>query len=254
MGIKQFILTVSAGKRLIAKGVVEHPAVKAALRQGKLVIIAGSTNGYVAEEILGRLGQLKGFSREGFRRGFVAPPGFQGASDHKLQGDVILTNGVWREQDRSKTVFDVAAGLAAGDVVLKGGNALDLADRRAGALIGHPEAGSIGAVLPAVFGRRTRVIVPIGLEKRVDQSVYKLADELNSPDAEGPRMLPLPGEVFTEIEAIALLTGAQACLAAAGGIYGAEGAVWLAVKGDDQQLLAAGKLLVSVAEEPPTRV
>ena len=49
--MKQFLLTSSAGKRLIAKTLANHPAIKKAVKNGTLVIVAGTTNGYVAEEI-----------------------------------------------------------------------------------------------------------------------------------------------------------------------------------------------------------
>jgi hypothetical protein len=54
--MKQFVVTPSAGKRLIAKAIAQHPDVKGALKQGTVVIIAGTTNGYVAEEIFSALG------------------------------------------------------------------------------------------------------------------------------------------------------------------------------------------------------
>jgi hypothetical protein len=56
--------------------------------------------------------------------------------------------------------------------------------------------------------------------------------------------------VFTEIDAIKLLTGAEAELVAAGGVGGAEGSIWLAVSGSEEQIGAAEKLLKVVAEEP----
>ena len=40
--------------------------------------------------------------------------------------------------------------------------------------------------------------------------------KLNSPGAHGPRLMPVVGEVFTEIEAIFCLTGAKAEMVAAG--------------------------------------
>ncbi len=49
--MKQFLITPSAGKRLIAKTLAKHPAIVKALKNGTLVIVAGTTNGYVAEEI-----------------------------------------------------------------------------------------------------------------------------------------------------------------------------------------------------------
>jgi hypothetical protein len=73
--LKQFLITSAAGKRLIGKAMVSHPAITAVLQKGTLGIIAGTTNGYVAEEILKALGQAETFSREGFRRGMVQRPG-----------------------------------------------------------------------------------------------------------------------------------------------------------------------------------
>jgi len=239
------------GKRLIGKGLACDPQIQAVLEKGTLVIIAGSTNGYVAEEILAARGQADGFSRVGFRRGMTVPPGFAGVAEAKLQGDVVLLDGVWQ---KGKTIFDVAGDLKAGDVILKGANAVDLVAGRAAVYIGDPQAGTIGASLPAVYGRRVQLIVPVGLEKRVVNDVNDLAAEINAPDAEGPRLLPMPGAVYTELEAIHTLTGATARLLAGGGIYGAEGSVYLAIKGTDNQLAAAGKIIDSIRSEPPCEV
>lgn len=245
--LKQYVLTSAAGKRLIAKGIVRHPAVAAAMSAGTLVIVAGSTNGYVAEEALTLLGQAEGFSRLGFRRGVTVPAGVV-LPKAELTGDVVIVDGRWL---KGKQIFDVVDEMKAGDVILKGGNALDLARGRAAVYIGHPMGGTVGAAIPAVIGRRVQMIVPIGLEKRVAEDVNDLAAELNSPAAQGPRMMVLPGATFTELDAVRLLTGATAKLVAAGGIYGAEGAVWISIKGSDAQLEEADKLMTSVAAEPP---
>ena len=53
--MKQYIITPAMGKRLIGLGMAEHPQILRVLESGTLVIIAGSTNGYVAEEILKRI-------------------------------------------------------------------------------------------------------------------------------------------------------------------------------------------------------
>lgn len=71
--MKQYVVTVAAGKRLIGKAMAKHPAVQAVLASGTLVIIAGTTNGYVAEEILAGIGQSEGFSRRKFVRGATFP-------------------------------------------------------------------------------------------------------------------------------------------------------------------------------------
>jgi hypothetical protein len=99
-------------------------------------------------------------------------------------------------------------------------------------------------------GRRVRLILPVGLEKRVPGDLNELAVRLNTPGAKGPRLLPVSGDVFTEIDAIKLLTGAEAELVAAGGVCGAEGSVWLAVSGSEEQIEKTVKLLKAVAVEP----
>jgi len=246
--MKQFLLTPSAGKRLIGKAFVAHPAIRAVLEKGTLVIVAGTTNGYVAEEVLASIGQADGFSREGFSRGLLVGPGFDISGRRgKFPGDVVITDG---RREKGKTIFDVADDLGAADVILKGANAVD-PQGHAAVLVEHPQAGTAVAAIRAAAGRRTRLIIPVGLEKRIAEDVADLAVALNAPQAEGPRMLPLPGEVFTELDAISLLTGASARLVAAGGVCGAEGACWIAVTGSQEQISSAEKLIRSVADEPP---
>ncbi len=252
--MKQFVLTPAAGKRLIGKGMAKHEAIKKVLKKGTLVIIAGTTNGYVAEEILKGLGYQKEFLRDHFYRGIILPPrrakAASGGSydESKFFGDVVITDGVLQ---KGQTIFGAVDDLKEGDVILKGANTLDLLQKRAAVLIGAPKGGTIGASLQAVVGRRVKLIIPVGLEKRVPENLDALAARMNAPGAQGPRLLPVPGEVFTELDAIELLTGAQTSLVAAGGVSGAEGSVWLAVSGEPAQEKAAEELIQSVLTEPP---
>jgi hypothetical protein len=251
--MKQFTLTPAAGKRLIGRALVRHTAIQAALKNGTVAIIAGTTNGYVAEEILKEIGQEKDFNTRRFFRGVILPPARPKKEDGRLPdesgfpGDVIITKGIWQ---KGKTIFDVADDLKEGDVILKGANAVDLVQRRAAILIGHPQAGTIGASLPAHFGRRVRLIIPVGLEKRIAGNLDELAAKMNEPGTNGPRLLPVPGDIFTEIEAIALLTSAKAELVASGGVGGAEGSIWLIVSGKPGEEESAAALIQSVANEP----
>ncbi len=251
--MKQFIITPAAGKRLIAKAIASYKIIKESIDTKTLVIIAGTTNGYVAEEILSDINQLEGFSRSRFFRGVVLPPGQpltesgRLVDESKFPGDVIIRNGVWQ---KGLTIFDVVDDLKEGDIVLKGANALNISDGQAGVLIGHPHGGTIGAALQAVVGRRVRLIHPVGLEKRVNENINKLARALNTPGVHGARLMPTTGDIITEIEAIHLLTGARAELIAGGGVNGAEGSVWLMVKGSAYQVEAAEKMIKSVSVEP----
>jgi hypothetical protein len=247
--MRQFCVTTAMGKRIIGKGMAHHPDVQRVLEKGTLAIIAGTTNGYVAEEVLKSIGQAEGFSRTGFRRGMTVAPGAKTAKA-EFPGDVVITDGQWQP---GKSITDIAGDLQEGDVILKGANAFDLEGQPA-VQIGHPQGGTIMAALPAVIGRRARLIVPVGLEKRVLEPVADLAERCNAPGVQGPRLFPVPGEIFTELDAIELLTGAEACLIAGGGIYGAEGAYWLGVSGSEEQVQAAAELIKSVADEPPCEV
>jgi len=88
------------------------------------------------------------------------------------------------------------------------------------------------------------------LEKRISGNLDELSAKLNAPGAHGPRLLPVPGEVFTEIDAISILSGATAELVAGGGVCGAEGSVWLAITGEAENENLAEELIASLANEP----
>jgi len=252
--MKQFLITPAMGKRLIAKTIANHPAVRNALRNGTVVIVAGTTNGYVAEEIL-RTYKIGGdFSRRHFFRGVTLPPNKPVTNEGRLEdenqfpGDVVISNGVWH---KGKTISDVVDSLREGDVIIKGANALDLERKQAAVLIGHPKAGTIGLALPAILGRRVRLIVPVGLEKRVSSDLYALSLKLNVPGAGGYRLMTLPGEIFTELDALRVLTAAEVELVAAGGVCGAEGACWVAVTGEPEQEEFAEQVVASLSNELP---
>jgi len=252
--MKQYILTASAGKRLIAGGMASHPDILSVLKTGTLVIIAGTTNGYVAEEVLSLIGQAQGFDRRRFYRGVVLPP-YQSATDSGrspdgvgFPGDVVIDHGVWQ---KGQTIFDAVDRLKQGDVILKGANALDLSRNRAAILIGDARGGTIGAAMQAVTGRRVRLIIPIGLEKRIHDDLELIAERLNSPSGQGPRLWPVPGQVFTELDAIKTLTGATAEMIAGGGVCGAEGSIRLLVTGGNEEMNAVESLIKTVGPEPP---
>ena len=251
--MKQFILTPAAGKRLIARAMIKHPAIVAAYKKRTIVIIAGTTNGYIAEEMLSKIDKRAAFSRGRFFRGIVLPPGGPKTKSGRLAeqsgfpGDVVIQHGVWQ---KGKTIFDVVNDLKEGDVILKGANALDVENKRAAILIADAKSGTIGAAARVVVGRRVRLIIPVGLEKRISGSIDEAVALMNEPGGEGPRLMPAPGEVFTELDAIELLTGAKAKLVSAGGVCGAEGSVWLAVTGKLSQEKTAENLIKSIAREP----
>jgi hypothetical protein len=223
-----------------------------AAKNNTLVIIAGTTNGYVAEELLKAL-NIEGFSRKHFFRGLTRPPAMQLSPEGRLfdesqfPGDVVITKGKWQ---KGKTINDVVDSLKEDDVIIKGANALNLEHKQAAVLIGHPKAGTIGITLPAVVGRRIKLIIAVGLEKRVNTNLHIIAEKINTPNNNGYRLLPIPGQIFTELDAITQLTGATAELIAAGGICGAEGAIYLSIHGSKKQEENTEKLFNQITTEP----
>ena len=248
----QFMLTVAAGKRLIGKGMAAHPAIKTAIKSGTIVIVAGTTNGYVAEELLSSIGQTENFSRTRYFRGVTLPPNYKRTDQGRLpdesdfKGDVVIRDGTLL---KNTTIEDVAETLKEGDIIVKGGNALDTAHKRAAVLIGNPTGGTVFVSLKAAIGKRVRLIMPIGLEKRISGDLDDLARRVNAPGSKGLRLMPAPGEVFTEIEALSMLAGVRAELIASGGVSGAEGSIWLGISGTPEAEKEAESLLKSVADE-----
>jgi len=117
------ILTVAESKRLIGKAVAQMPVVKNALANGMVIIIKGTTNAYVAEEITG-----KKADHAAFVTGRIEPEkGTKNLPEAKAVNHVILEKG---------KIVDISLGeaakkLKAGDVVIKGANALDYRNKMA---------------------------------------------------------------------------------------------------------------------------
>lgn len=243
---RQFLLTVSMGKRLIADALATDEAVLRAAKEHCLVVIMGSTNAAVAVALAEKLSLS--FSPNGFHRGLQLGPVRTGAHSAPQNADFIVRAG---ELLTDKTIFDVADSLGQEDLILKGANALHLKSRSAGVLIGSPVGGTMMPILQAAVGRRTRLIHPVGLEKRVERPINELAALANrSGDSKGLRLLESCGEVYTELHAIEALFSLRANLLAAGGVCGAEGSVLLMLSGSEENLLRAERYFRSIQDTP----
>jgi len=236
-------LTVSESKRLIAKGVAAAEFVKRAMDEGTLAIGSGSTNGYVVEEITGER-----FDKKTFVTGRTLPAGYDGPKLSYTHPDLVIRKGERLGMKASEAVAE----MGPGDVYVKGVNAINYERGQPAVLIGHPTGGGVGAVIGSVVARRITYLHPAGLEKNVPADLNEVAEMLNRDvDAKGPALWVVPGMIFTEIEALEVLAGVDAVPAGAGGIGGAEGAVWLAMFGTAEELDKAGAVIESVHGEPP---
>ena len=246
----QAILTVSEGKRLIAKAVAQMPPVKKALQDGMIIIGRGTTNTYVAEELTGRK-----IAHGSYVVGWTGPAkGGKTLDSSKRAGDIILIKG---KEQPDLSMDDALKDLKRDDVVIKGANALDVDHKLAGILIaGGPSssAGTTGKIVPVIVARKAHLIIPVGLEKQVAGSIVDIANKMREPMEslnDIPSMFLVNGEIVTEIEALQLLTTVHVFQAAAGGVGGAEGGSRLILRGPRQQVQQALTLVESIQGEPP---
>jgi hypothetical protein len=256
------ILTVAESKRLIGKAVAQMPIVKNALENGMVIVIKGTTNAYVAEEISG-----KKSNHAAFVTGRVEPEkGTKNLPPAQPVNHLILEKGKVVDIPLPEAVKK----LKAGDVVIKGANALDYKNKIAAVNILDPSGGTTGITMPFIVARKVHLVIPVGLEKLVAGDVVDLTlrmrepmESLPAPPAPSgrpstlfpghnlPSLWLLTGEIVTELEAIKILTGATAFQSSAGGISGAEGGVWLVFRGTREQVTKALDLVRSIQGEPP---
>lgn len=242
------VLTVAEGKRLIAKGVARMPIVLNALKNGTVIVVTGSTNTYVAEELLGRP-----IEHGAFVSGRTYPAkGGKKLQPKSHQGTVIMING---KETPGLSLDAALQQLKPGDVVVKGANALNHDKGIAGVMVGSENAGTTGRLMPFIVGRKAHLVVPVGLEKEVAGDVLEIQKALHEPVESLNRVqsmfLLAGGRIVSEIEAVEILTGVRPMQVSAGGFGGAEGAIRLLMRGPRPQVKAALELIQSVHGEPP---
>ncbi|HSR13665.1 MAG TPA: hypothetical protein VLS90_19610 [Thermodesulfobacteriota bacterium] len=254
------ILTVAESKRLIAKGVAQMPIVKNALANGMVIVIKGTTNAYVAEELTGQKS-----SHAAFVTGRMEPEkGSKILPPTKPVPHLVLEKG----KVVDIPLQDAVKKLKAGDVVMKGANALDYKNKLAATNILDPAGGTTGITMPYIVARKVHLVIPVGLDKLVAADLVdltlKMREPIDSfevpsgftsknpfPGYVVPSMWLLHGEIFTELEAIQQLTGVTAFHSSSGGVSGAEGAVWIIFRGTVDQVRKAFDLVKSIQGEPP---
>jgi hypothetical protein len=224
-----------------------------------VIIIKGTTNAYVAEEITGQK-----VNHAAFVTGRIEPEkATQRLSPAKPVNHLMLEKG----EVVDISLADALKKLKAGDVVIKGANALDYKNKMAAINILDPSGGTTGSIMPFIIARKAHLVIPVGLEKLVAgdlvDTTLKMREPvelLDVPAGSGsspfpgstiPSMWLVTGEIVTELEAIKILTGAMAFQSSAGGVSGAEGGVWVVFRGTKEQVSNALKLVQSIQGEPP---
>jgi hypothetical protein len=240
-----FTLTSAESKRLLAKAVARLPEVRAAREKGRIIIGGGTTNAFVAEELLGREVDKVRYAVGIITRGrlCLTPPGERIAP-------FVLVDGQVSGESWEKVLND----FTAGDVFIKGANAVDV-EGHAGILLGNPLGGTIGRVLGIVAARGAHLVVPVGLEKMIpsvlDAATAAGIQTFNYSLGMRVGYMPLVNAMaITEIEALQLFGVSATCLGA-GGVGGSEGSVVLAVAGEERQVKELMETIRGIKGEPP---
>lgn len=238
------ILTVSQSKRLIARGVKSHPVIKTAYNTGTIGITRGTTCSYIAEEFIGY--ELERFS---YTTGLTLPndPLPKVETPKAKIHDIIIRQGEIHMD--GETVIEAAKNMNPGDVIIKGANALNYEKNIAGCLVNHPIGGTVGGFWGPLYGKKIKLIIPVGLEKEIAFDIIK-ASTMCMDENSGSTLMPMTGIIITEIEAINILIGASAYQIAAGGIRGAEGSVRLHVTGTSEQINNLKRIFSEIENEP----
>jgi len=234
------VLGPSASKRLIARGVVAHLIVREAVRSGTIVVTLGTTNAFVAEELTGSPIDRSAFAAGVINDRWDINPRVAEAKE------LVLKDGRPADIDGE----ELLGSLGAGDVVIKGGNALDPFGV-VGVLMAAPTGGTVGRYVPLAQARGVDIVIPISVAKSVHSSIADLALEMGSRRIDLGEGLacgiyPLVGHVVSEIEAIDLLFGVRATHVASGGVGRGVGSVSLLLEGDDDAVRSAHDLIQSL--------
>ena len=239
-----FNLKPNESKRLIAKAVIELPAIKTALKQGKIAVAGGTTNGYIAEEFINRP-----MEKGAYTAGIITDGVQCTTASDKRVSPMILENGKVKTENLLEAVKD----FDSSDVFIKGANALD-PDYNAGVMLGSDVGGTI-SVYPLLAARGCHLVIPVGREKLIP-SVRDAANTMgiNKFDKHigmACGMIQLSrGQVITEVEALQILFNVTATHVASGGVGGSDGSCSFTIEGEDLQVEKAFKLIKKLKKEP----
>ncbi|MFR9649281.1 MAG: hypothetical protein SNJ33_05015 [Rikenellaceae bacterium] len=235
--------TVGEGKRLIAKGIAANKEVAARLEKGMVIITRGTTNTYIAEELVGLSADAGSFVT-----GSIFPTGAAGFTTEQSVGEIVIVDG----EVVDMSYDDALAQMSAGDIVFKGGNILNYAKGQAAVNMGAPTGGTVAKLRKYTDIGEGKWIIPIGLEKDCSLDIEHLSQILsqNNSSREGTVLLNVGKEgIYTEIEALKEFADVDIYPIALGGVGGAEGGVSLMICGSKGEVDKAMEVAKSVHGE-----
>jgi hypothetical protein len=252
-GIKMkaaFTMIPSESRRLIAKAVVEMEEIKIAKQKAYIILNGGTTNGYIAQELLG----MKDLEPQKFAAGTNTHRLLCVTdADKRTPFPIILYKG----ERSSKTLPEALQDFHIETVLIKGANAID-PEGNVGVITAGFDGGTIGATYGTATSQGLKYIFPVGREKMVpsvkEAAAWAGAKTLDYTMGADFGMFCIPnGIVVTEIEALKILADVDAKHIASGGVGESAGAVVLVIKGEETNVRKAISIVESIKGEPPLK-
>ena len=202
------------------------PEVKAAKKNGKLLLKGGTTVSALAEELIGKPLRISGRISG---RGTLAAVNVDPAKPHTIlidKGKVTNVDGCLLESVR---------GLGKGDIIFISANAID-AEGNAAMMAGSEGGMFPGTAVTSFSTEGADVIILAGLEKlipgRIRDAVFAAGRKTTDKSlGMAIGLMPLTGWVFTEIDAFEALADVRVTVIGKGGIQGGEGSTVFAIEG-----------------------
>ena len=114
----------------------------------------------------------------------------------------------------------------------------------------------MGASVGVVLARGVKMIVPVSLEKFIPYPIMDIVPRLGNERFSAAMnlpvgIMPMPGEIITEVEAINLLFGCECIPIGGGGVNGREGSRYYLVEGDREAAKSAWEAITKMKGEAP---
>jgi len=217
----QVTLTVEEGKEIISLGMLKHPLLISAMENNRILFKGGTTVSKITEKLAGIPLKICGRITQ---RGTVA-------GKHNVDGahSIIYYKGEWKNVD--ETIEDDILKFTENDLIVCGANSFDNYGNAA-IMTGGPGGDIVGRAMSAWYTEGAKVIIPVGIEKMVPgnlrQIIGKTGRKIKSLSwGMAVGLLPVMGEIFTEIDAIKMLAAVDCFAIGAGGLKEAQGSTTL---------------------------
>lgn len=236
----QVTLTVEEGKELISLGILKHPKLMNSIENGKILFKGGTTVSKITEKLLNVSLRISGRITS---RGTVA-------GDKTLDSphSILLQDNKWRKID--DTISDEVHGFAKNDLIICGANAFDYKGRAA-LMAGSPGGGNVGKSLSSWYSEGASVLIPVGIEKMVPGDLDEIITKSSRTGKSiswgmAVGLIPLHGELFTEVEALQTLADVECFVIGAGGLGEAQGSITIDILGAKEEIEKLIPILIEI--------